>query len=63
MKGSFFMKKDISLLSDDEITDVFKEAVYNAVKRAKDNGQPICCYDKEQKKSYILYPNGEREYA
>lgn len=56
-------KKDLSLLTDDEITEVFQESVRKAIERSKAAGKPICCYDSERKASYILYPDGRREYA
>lgn len=50
-------------LTDEEITEVFREAVRNAIEQAKKAGNPICCWDSELKESYILYPDGRREYA
>ncbi|MBO5561089.1 MAG: hypothetical protein J6A07_05510 [Firmicutes bacterium] len=50
-------------LSDDELTERFKESIRidNEIRRIK--GLPIAGYDKEQKKAYIEYPDGRREYV
>ena len=57
------MKKDLSLLSDDEITEVFRDAVKNAIERNQKAGNPVCGFDTVLKKSYILYPDGTKEYT
>lgn len=50
-------------LSDDELTERFKEAICidNEIKRIK--GVPIAGYDLEKKLAYLEYPDGRREYA
>ena len=50
-------------VTDDELTRLFIEAVRisNEIKQIK--GNPIQCWDAEKKASYILYPDGRREYA
>ena len=50
-------------ISDDKLTELFKEAIRidNEIKKAK--GAPIAGYDDEKKKAYIEYPDGRREYA
>ncbi|MBQ9605298.1 MAG: hypothetical protein IJR45_07785 [Firmicutes bacterium] len=50
-------------LSDDELTERFKESIRidNEIRRIK--GLPTAGYDKEQKKAYIEYPDGRREYV
>ena len=50
-------------ISDDELTESFKEAVRidNEIKRIK--GAPIAGYDREQRKAYLEYPDGRREYV
>ena len=50
-------------ISDEELTRRFIEAVRisNEIKKVK--GNPIQCWDDEKKASYILYPDGHREYA
>ena len=63
MIGVDFMKKDLSILTDDEITEVFQESVIKAIERTKKAGNPVCGYDSVLKKSYILYPDGRKEYA
>ncbi len=50
-------------LTDDELTEKFKEAIRidNEIKKAK--GAPISGYDPELKKAYLEYPDGSREYV
>jgi len=50
-------------ISDDELTERFKEAVRidNEIKRIK--GAPIAGYDRDQRKAYLEYPDGRREYV
>lgn len=50
-------------LTDDEITEVFRDSVRDAIERNKEAGNPVCGFDLVLKKSYILYPDGTREYA
>lgn len=56
------MKKDIMTLSDNEMTEAFREAVKEAIEVSKKAGNPICRYDSELKKTYIEYPDGRKEY-
>ncbi len=50
-------------LSDEELTERFKESIRidNEIRRIK--GLPIAGYDKERRKAFIEYPDGSREYA
>lgn len=50
-------------LTDDELTERFKESIRidNEVRKIK--GLPIPKYDKELKKAYMEYPDGSRVYA
>ena len=50
-------------ISDDELTERFKEAIRidNEIKRIK--GAPIAKYDYEKDKAYLEYPDGSRKYA
>lgn len=50
-------------VSDDELTERFKEAIRidNEIKKIK--GVPIAGYDREKKAAYLEYPDGRREYA
>ena len=57
------MKKDISKLNDEEITELFQDAVQTAIEKAKQDGKPICGYDDILHKSYILYSDGMKVYA
>ncbi|MEA4923546.1 MAG: hypothetical protein VB031_09405 [Eubacteriaceae bacterium] len=49
-------------VSDEELTERFREAVRidNEIKKIK--GVPIAKFDKELKKAYLEYPDGRREY-
>lgn len=50
-------------ISDDELTELFKEAIRidNEIKRIK--GAPIAGYDEEKQLAYLEYPDGRRTYA
>ena len=50
-------------ISDEELTERFKEAIRieNEIKKAK--GAPIARYDRESKRAYLEYPDGRREYV
>ena len=49
-------------LTDEELTERFREAIRidNEIKRIK--GVPISHYDMEKKMAYLEYPDGRREY-
>ena len=63
MEGLIIMKIDLSKSTDDEITKVFQKSVEDAIQRKKDKGLPVCQFDMEKRKSYILYPDGKKVYA
>lgn len=50
-------------ISDDELTECFKEAIRieNEIKKVK--GVPIAGYDVEKKLAFLEYPDGRRKYA
>ncbi len=50
-------------ISDDELTQRFKESIRidNEVRRIK--GLPVAGYDDETKRAYLEYPDGRREYV
>ena len=50
-------------ISDDELTERFKEAIRidNEIKKIK--GVPIAGYDVEKKTAFLEYPDGRRKYA
>ena len=50
-------------ISDEELTRRFIEAVRIEKEIAIIKGEPIQCWDDEKQASYILYPDGRREYA
>ncbi len=49
--------------SDIEMDIRATEAVKAAIHKAKVCKKPIAYYDKEKKKAYLEYANGEREYV
>jgi len=50
-------------ISDNELTERFKEAIRidNEIKKIK--GVPIAEYDEEKRTAYLEYPDGRRKYA
>ena len=50
-------------ISDEELTQRFKESIRidNEIRKIK--GLPIAGYDDESKTSYLEYPDGRREYV
>ena len=48
-------------ITDDELTERFKEAIRidNEIKKIK--GVPIAGYDKEKKLAFLEYPDGKRK--
>ena len=56
-------EKSTLTVSDNEMDERAVEAVKAAINRAKICKKPIAGYDKEKKKAYIEYANGERKYA
>ena len=50
-------------ITDDELTERFKEAIRieNEIKKIK--GAPIAGYDTEKKLAFLEYPDGMRKYA
>ncbi len=50
-------------LSDEELTRRFKESIRidDEIRRIK--GLPVARYDKVNKKAYLEYPDGKREYV
>lgn len=50
-------------LSDEELTERFKESIRidNEIRMIK--GLPVAKYDKVNKKAYLEYPDGRREYV
>lgn len=50
-------------LTDDELTERFKASIRidNEIRKIK--GQPVAKYDGVNKKAYLLYPDGRREYV
>ena len=50
-------------ISDEELTERFKESIRidNEVRRIK--GLPVSGYDRNRKKAFIEYPDGRKEYV
>lgn len=50
-------------ITDDELTELFKESIRidNEIKKIK--GVPIAGYDSEKKVAFLEYPDGRRKYA
>lgn len=50
-------------ISDDELTQRFKESIKidNEIRKIK--GLPIAGFDEEKNKPFIEYPDGRRQYA
>ena len=50
-------------ITDEELTERFKEAIRidNEIKKIK--GVPIAGYDTEKKAAFLEYPDGRRKYA
>ena len=50
-------------ISDERLTELFKEAIRidNEIKKIK--GVPIADYDTEKKSAYLEYADGTRQYA
>ncbi len=57
------MKADLNSLTDEEITRNFRESVNRAIADSRKKGLPVCGFDTETMQSYILYPDGRKEYA
>lgn len=56
-------EKNILTVSDREMDERAVEAVKAAINKAKICKKPIAGYDKEKKRAYVEYANGERKYA
>lgn len=50
-------------ISDDELTERFKESIRIDEEIRKIKGLPTSGYDAESKRAYILYPGGRKEYV
>jgi hypothetical protein len=50
-------------ISDDELTQRFKEAIRIDKEVRSIKGLPVAKYDDETKRAYLEYPDGRREYV
>lgn len=60
---SYEEEKNILTESDREMDERAVEAVKAAINKAKICKKPIAGYDKEKKRAYVEYANGERKYV
>lgn len=56
-------KSGINGYSARQIEELFGVAVDDAIARKKQNGSPVARYDEENKKAYLEYADGRREYV
>ena len=50
-------------VSDEELTERFKEAIRLDNEERRIKGEPIAKYDMEKRKAYLEYPDGRKRYA
>ena len=50
-------------ISDDELTERFKQSIRIDDEIRKIKGLPVARYDEETKRAYLEYPDGRREYV
>lgn len=50
-------------MTDDEMTERFQAAVYLSILEKKIKGVPVPGWDREKRRAYLEYPNGNREYS
>ena len=50
-------------ISDEELTERFKEAIRIDNEERRIKGEPIAKYDTEEGRAYLEYPDGRRQYA
>ena len=50
-------------ISDEELTQRFKESIRIDDEIRKIKGLPVARYDDEKQKAYLEYPDGRREYV
>ena len=50
-------------ISDDELTERFKQSIIIDDEIRKIKGLPVARYDAETKRAYLEYPDGRREYV
>lgn len=50
-------------ISDDELTERFKESIRIDEEIRRIKGLPTSGYDKDKGKAYLIYPDGRKEYV
>lgn len=50
-------------VSDEELTKRFKEAIRLENEERRIKGEPIAKYDTEERRAYLEFPDGRRQYA
>lgn len=48
--------------SQNDITEAFAASIQREITKKQHNGSPIALYDAENKKAYLEYPDGSRQY-
>lgn len=49
--------------SPNDITEAFAVSIQREFAKKQQNGSPIALYDTENKKAYLEYPDGSRQYV
>lgn len=66
LKGSIIMGNELDSMcgiSDEELTERFKEAIRIDNERKRAKGAPIAGFDMRRKQAYLEYADGRRRYA
>lgn len=50
-------------VSDEELTERFKEAIRIENEERRIKGEPVAKYDTVERRAYLEYPDGRRQYA
>ena len=50
-------------VSDDELTERFEEAIRIENEERRIKGEPVAKYDIENRRAYLEFPDGRRQYA
>ena len=50
-------------VTDEELTERFKEAIRIDNEERRIKGEPIAKYDTKERRAYLEFPDGRRQYA
>ncbi|MBQ6442103.1 MAG: hypothetical protein IJJ13_05885 [Lachnospiraceae bacterium] len=50
-------------VSDEEMTERFKEAIRIDNEERRIKGEPVAKYDNDKRRAYLEFPDGRRQYA